>query len=122
MPNAKPETDPPEKKPRKQRTSQKKVDVPEPPHKEERFDPNILDKMVITLPLMKILQEDPEDKVHSIIIDLNLDYPDGRNGAREQVTKLLNNIIPPGDQTQGIKEAMSATRKEVDEEVAKQLK
>lgn len=106
MPNSKSNTDPPARKPRSRQSSQKKTAMPESSQSEERFDPRVLDRMVIALPLMRILQKDREGQPHSVIIDLNLDYPGGREGAREHVKKLLDKITA-GDETQGIKEAMS---------------
>lgn len=72
----------------------------------ERFNPDVLDKMVIALPLMEILKQDTDGQPHDVIIDLNLDHPKGRDGAREKVERLLEQITA-GDQSQGIKQAMS---------------
>lgn len=85
--------------------AQDKSEVLKPSQGEEQFDPDVLDKMVIALPLMKILEEDQKGKSHYVIIDLNLDYPGGREGAREQVKKLLDNIIQ--NESEGLVELMS---------------
>jgi serine protease AprX len=106
MPSSKSNTDPPAKSSRTQRTSHKKAAASESSEGEQRFDPTVLDKAVIALPLMEILQKDREGKTHSVIIDLNLDYPLGRAGASEQVKKLLDKITAE-DKTQGINESMS---------------
>jgi serine protease AprX len=74
----------------------------------ERFNPAVLDKMVIALPLMEILKQDQAGQTHDVIIDLNLDHPGGRDGARQKVLSLLNTIT--SEQTgvvQGIKQKMS---------------
>jgi hypothetical protein len=42
------------------------------------FDPRILDRSVIAIPLLEEIRKD-EQEVHAVIIDLNLDYPDGRD-------------------------------------------
>ncbi len=44
------------------------------------FDPQILDRSVIAIPLLKDIAAD-ETKVRPVIIDLNLDYPAGRDVA-----------------------------------------
>lgn len=106
MSNSKADNEPPAKKTRTSRSSQKKVAADQPSQSQERFDPTVLDKMVIALPLMEILKQDLAGQPHSVIIDLNLDYPGGREGARQQVQKLLQEITA-GDPTQGIKELMS---------------
>jgi hypothetical protein len=72
----------------------------------ERFNPDVLDKMVIALPLMELLKKEGGESIYDVIIDLNLDYPGGRLGARERVESLLQ-TINGDDQSQGIKQAMS---------------
>ena len=107
MPSSKSNTDPPARKPRSQQSSQKKATVSEPSEGKQGFNPEMLDKMVISMPLREIFKDSVQkEQPHSVIIDLNLDYPGGREGAREHVKKLLDKITA-GDETQGIKEAMS---------------
>jgi serine protease AprX len=63
------------------------------------FTPDVLDKTVIAIPLLDILKKEEEaikagidmPKRHPIIIDLNLEFPGGRQKAREEV---LKNLIP----------------------------
>jgi hypothetical protein len=43
----------------------------------KRFDPRILDRSVIAIPLLDDIKKD-ENEIRSVIIDVNLDYPDGR--------------------------------------------
>jgi hypothetical protein len=42
------------------------------------FDPRILDRSVIAIPLPEEIRKD-EQEIHAVIIDLNLDYLDGRD-------------------------------------------
>ncbi len=79
---------------------------PESSQSDDRFDPKVLDKMVIALPLLEKLKAEQQGDIHAVIIDLNLDYPNGRDGARQKVKTLLDEIIA-GDPTQGLKEAMT---------------
>lgn len=64
------------------------------------FTPDVLDKTVIAVPLLDILDKDEEAarekkttggqrERHAIIIDLNLEFPGGRKGARGEVLKIL---------------------------------
>jgi serine protease AprX len=62
------------------------------------FLPDILDKTVIAVPLLEILkaeqaqlEKDPErqPQIHSIIIDLNLEFPKGREAARLAVMEMI---------------------------------
>ena len=64
------------------------------------FTPDVLDKTVIAVPLLDILEKEAESarqkkitggqpERHPIIIDLNLEFPGGRKGAREEVLKTL---------------------------------
>jgi len=73
--------------------------------REKGFTPEVLDKTIIAIPLLKILESErtgaptapgseeetkPTPRLHSVIIDLNLLYPvDGRKGARDRVERVL---------------------------------
>ena len=66
------------------------------------FAPETLDRTVIAIPLLDELNKEiPELKknpkrkrmVFPVIIDLNLEYPEGREGARDWVTKATERII-----------------------------
>jgi hypothetical protein len=48
----------------------------------KRFDPRILDRSVIAIPLLEAISED-ENQVHAVIIDVNLDYDEGREAGRK---------------------------------------
>jgi serine protease AprX len=50
--------------------------------------PEILDRSVIAIPLLEKIRED-ENEIRSVIIDLNLDYPGGRDAAKDWIE---NNI------------------------------
>jgi len=52
------------------------------------FDPTILDRTVIALPLLQLLAEKGDDAVFDVVIDLNLNFPGGRDHARERVRDL----------------------------------
>jgi serine protease AprX len=53
------------------------------------FDPLVLDKTVIAIPLLEKIRQENEGKaervIYNVIIDLNLEYPSGRDGARDWV-------------------------------------
>ena len=66
------------------------------------FTPRTLDRTVIALPLLKKLNEErqklAEDPSHTrevfpVIIDLNLEYPNGLDDAREWVKEEIKKII-----------------------------
>jgi hypothetical protein len=46
----------------------------------EGFVPDVLDSTIIALPLLAKLKQEPNP--HNVVIDLNLEYPGGRNKAR----------------------------------------
>jgi len=53
------------------------------------FVPDVLDSSVIAFPLMERLKNEP-DRLHHVVIDLNLNYPGGREKARARVVELLD--------------------------------
>jgi subtilisin family serine protease len=57
------------------------------------FDPRTLDRAVITLPLSKKMAEVGDDALLEIVIDLNMNYPGGRDRARERVRDLSSAAI-----------------------------
>jgi serine protease AprX len=59
------------------------------------FTPEILDKTVIAMPLLRMLEQERGDreKIHPIIIDLNGDYPDGMPAARNWVVAETEKIV-----------------------------
>ena len=57
---------------------------------EKGFLPEVLDRTVIAIPLLRDLKKkENKDKVFRIVIDLNIEYYDGREGARRRVYELL---------------------------------
>jgi serine protease AprX len=80
------------------------------------FDPNIMDRKIITIPLAKRIEEQEKNvpgSLYKVIIDLNLTYQGGRDGARARVLKLLDGILgetaAPGNEAsqEGINSAKS---------------
>jgi serine protease AprX len=77
------------------------------------FTPEVLDKTVLSIPLLKILEEervgldqDPgrEPSLHDVIIDLNLEYRAGRAAGRARARELVDNAVAEvgGSPGQGI--------------------
>jgi serine protease AprX len=54
------------------------------------FDPRVLDRTVIARPLSEELRVKGEDALVDIVIDLNLNFPGGRDRARERVRDLAS--------------------------------
>jgi len=52
------------------------------------FDPKTLDRTVIALPLLQQFAERGDDAAFDVIIDLNLNFPGGRDRARERIRDL----------------------------------
>ncbi|HZC99112.1 MAG TPA: S8 family peptidase [Actinomycetes bacterium] len=66
------------------------------------FTPEVLDKSVLSIPLLKILKQeeerlaaDParEPRLHDVVIDLNLEYREGRAAARRRAEELIGAAI-----------------------------
>lgn len=75
----------------------------------KRFNPRILDRSVIAIPLLEEIDED-DNKVRAVIIDVNLDYHEGREAGRTWIREAINNAIagiPPSDEKQGVREKKS---------------
>ncbi|MEM1114996.1 MAG: S8 family peptidase [Bacteroidota bacterium] len=53
------------------------------------FDPSVLDRAVIALPLLERMEARPANAYHRVIIDLNLTYQGGRPAARARVVSLV---------------------------------
>ncbi len=76
----------------------------------ERFDPRILDRSVIAIPLLEQIKKD-ENEVRSVIIDVNLDYHGGRDAGRKWIAEAITNAvasIAPTKEHQGVGEKKSA--------------
>ena len=75
----------------------------------KRFDPRILDRSVIAIPLLEEINKD-ENEVRAVIIDANLDYPGGRDLARTWIREAIKTAvakIAPDDDKQGVREKKS---------------
>ena len=71
-----------------------------------RFDPRILDRSVIAIPLLEEIKKD-ENEVHAVIIDVNLDYNEGREAGRKWIREAIKNaitVIAPAEEKQGVRE------------------
>lgn len=62
---------------------------PESGKRRSGFVPDVLDSSVIAFPLMERLKNEP-DRLHHVVIDLNLNYPGGREEARARVSELFD--------------------------------
>ena len=72
----------------------------------KRFDPRILDRSVIAIPLLEKINKD-DHKVRSVIIDVNLDYAEGRDAGRKWIREAIKNAvakIAADDEEQGVRE------------------
>ncbi len=75
----------------------------------KRFDPRILDRSVIAIPLLEEIKKD-DNEVHAVIIDVNLDYDEGREAGRKWIRQAIKNaiaVIAPADEKQGVREKKS---------------
>src|SRR4029450_4507756 len=71
----------------------------------KRFDPRILDRSVIAIPLLEEINKD-ENEVDAVIIDVNLDYDEGREAGRTWIREAIKNaigVIAPSDEEQGVR-------------------
>ena len=72
----------------------------------KRFDPRILDRSVIAIPLLEEINKD-DNQVHAVIIDVNIDYDEGREAGRTWIREAIKNAIAeiaPADENQGVRE------------------
>jgi serine protease AprX len=69
--------------------------VDEHPSEKMGFTPRTLDRAVIAIPLLKQLAEEEEKqerKLHAVVIDLHLEFPGGREAARERLEMLIAHL------------------------------
>jgi len=64
--------------------------MPDRSEKRPSFDPRVLDRTVIARPLLEELAKKGDDALVDIVIDLNLNFPGGRDRARERVRDLAS--------------------------------
>src|SRR5215204_2785353 len=76
----------------------------DPTHKP--FTPETLDRTIIAIPLLDKIEKDGPDELQDIIIDVNLEYPGGREKAREIIDKWVDELAA-GDPNQDINRAKS---------------
>jgi subtilisin family serine protease len=57
------------------------------------FDPRQLDQTIVTIPLLERIQNDGPAADQSVMIDINLDYHDGREAARKKIEQLISEVI-----------------------------
>jgi serine protease AprX len=72
----------------------------------KRFDPRILDRSVIAIPLLKEIDKD-DNKVRAVIIDVNIDYDEGREAGRTWIREAIKRAvadIAPADKDQSVRE------------------
>lgn len=93
--------------------------LPQSDPEKKPFVPENLDRTVIAIPLLKLLREEEEmrkenptapPKLHAVIIDLNLEFHEGREEARKWVKAVTPRLIEQtGRETKkhGINEALS---------------
>ncbi len=80
------------------------------------FNPETLDRTVIAIPLLHDLKEEKEGrakpKLHTIIIDLNLQFPGGRKWARQYVQRKIEEVISNLEETtvgEGVRDKMGSS-------------
>jgi hypothetical protein len=72
----------------------------------KRFDPRILDRSVIAIPLLEEINKD-DNEVRAVIIDVNIDYDEGREAGRTWIREAIKNAIAEiaqADENQGVRE------------------
>jgi subtilisin family serine protease len=99
------------------RNSRKGSKLPQSDPEQKPFTPESLDKTVIAIPLLNILKDEEarlqrsprlKPEVHPVIIDLNLEFPGGREGAREWVIETTAKLAKGRNARQGINLPKSA--------------
>lgn len=63
---------------------------------ERAFIPDTLDRTVIAIPLLNEIEKYGLNENYHVIIDLNLEYPGGRDNAEVKVQALVNELIEEG--------------------------
>jgi serine protease AprX len=91
-----------------------KVSDLSPAERQPGFTPRTLDRSVIAMPLLRELVDESTEprteagaaprppKEYDVVIDLNLEYPGGRDQARERVRDLVSKLAPRADGTQPV--------------------
>lgn len=67
------------------------------------FDPSNLERSIIARPLLDHVRQGPPGVIYKVVIDVNLDFPGGREEARAHVAGLVEDVlagrgVPAGEQ------------------------
>ena len=57
------------------------------------FLPEVLDRTVIAIPLLRLIEQGSEHEIFDVIIDLNLDFAGGLEEARDIVLKMIAEVV-----------------------------
>ena len=95
--------------------------MPNTPNKQkELFTPKVLDKTVIAIPLLDILDEEEKSKSPKpqlVIIDINLEYREGATAARERVKDEITRAIKKyGSKSKKIVQGVNEEKSELSEQ------
>lgn len=66
---------------------------PESDPSKKPFTPESLDRTLIALPLLDRIERDGLAKVQNVIIDINLEYPGGREEARKELKRWIDELV-----------------------------
>ena len=72
----------------------------------KRFDPRILDRSVIAIPLLEEINRD-DTEIRAVIIDVNIDYHQGRDAGRTWIREAIQKAVdesPLDNENQGVRE------------------
>src|SRR4051794_34858531 len=76
------------------------------PSERPGFVPRTLDKSVIAIPLLRVLVKEDQSGAaqtkHHIVIDLHLEFPGGRERARDRVRELVDMLPTRADRTRPV--------------------
>lgn len=98
---------PPKPKPSAAGTQGSARPLPDGDPQQPDFTPEVLDRTLIAIPLLRDMAEANETTAFEVIIDLNLEYREGRQGARERVTELVRQAKGSKRRGLGVDEAKS---------------
>ncbi|WP_245436602.1 S8 family peptidase [Methylobacterium sp. V23] len=71
----------------------RRASAPESDPREKPFTPEVLDRTIVALPLLERIKKEGQETVQNVIIDLNLDYPGGRDAAAKVISRLVGDLI-----------------------------
>lgn len=57
------------------------------------FTPDVLENTIIALPLLNQLKTEGTDRTYDIIVDVNRDYPGGRDKAQQRIRDLIKELV-----------------------------